>query len=59
MQPIKITRGDIKRIQEESRKITEGKFSISEKTAMSVLKGNINLLDAIESDRLYKKPKHL
>ena len=59
MQPIKITRGDIKRIQEESRKITEGKFSISEKTAISVLKGNINLLDAIESDRLYKKPKHL
>jgi len=58
-QPIIITRGDIKRIQEESRKITEGKFSISEKKAISVLKGNIKLLDAIESINLNKKPKHL
>jgi hypothetical protein len=54
-QPINITRGDIKRIQEKSRKITDGKFSISEKTAISVLKGNINLLDAIESDKHNKK----
>ena len=58
-QPIIISRGDIKKIQEESRKITGGKFSISEKKAISVLKGNINLKDAIESDNLNKKPKHL
>ena len=54
-----ITRGDIKRIQERSRKITDGKFSISEKKAISVLKGDIKLLEAIESDKHNKKPKHL
>ncbi len=58
-QPISITKGDIRRIQEKSRKITEGKFSISEETAISVLKGNINLMDAIKIDRANKKPKHL
>jgi hypothetical protein len=58
-QPIIISRGDIKRIQEKSRQISDGKFSISEKTAISVLKGNINLLDAIELDKNNKKTKHL
>lgn len=58
-QSIKITRGDIKRIQEESRKYTKGKFSISEKKAISVLKGKINLEDAIDAVNLNKKPKHL
>ena len=58
-QPINITRGDIKRIQERSRKITDGKYSISEKKAISVLRGNINLLEAIELDKHNKKPKHL
>ena len=58
-QSIKISRGDIKRIQEESRKITEGKFSISEKIAIRVLKGKINLIEAIESEQFNKKPKHL
>lgn len=58
-QSIRITRGDIKRIQEESRRVTEGKFSISEKTAISVLKGKISLIDAVESEQFNKKPKHL
>lgn len=48
-QPIKITRGDIKKIQEESRKITNGQISISEKKAIQVLKGELDLLNAIKN----------
>jgi hypothetical protein len=58
-QPIQITRGDIKKIQEESRKLTNGKISISEKTSISVLKGEINLIEAIEFDKNFKKTKRL
>jgi hypothetical protein len=59
IQPIKITRGDIKKIQEESRKITNGKRSISEKKAIQVLKGELDLLNAIKSNRNNIKPKRL
>jgi len=59
MLPLKITRGDIKRIQEESRKYTNGKISISEKKAILILKGEINLEKAINSNIRNKKPKHL
>ena len=58
-QPIKITRGDIKKIQEESRKITNGKISISEKTSISVLKGELNIIEAIDFEKNFKKPKRL
>jgi hypothetical protein len=58
-QPINISKGDIRRIQEESRKITRGKISISEKKAILVLKGKINLEESINSDIKNKKPKHL
>jgi hypothetical protein len=58
-QPLKPTRGDMKKVQERSRYITEGKFSISEKTALCVLKGNISLIEAIEKEKNHKKPKRL
>lgn len=58
-QPIIITRGDIKKIQEESRKITDGHISISEKKAILVLKGELDLNDAIKLNKNNKKPKRL
>ncbi|OYT29949.1 hypothetical protein B6U98_00605 [Thermoplasmatales archaeon ex4572_165] len=48
--PLKPTRGEIRRIQEESRKISNGAFSISEHTAILVLKGEISLLQAVEDE---------
>jgi hypothetical protein len=56
--PLKPTKGDIRNIQERSRKLTDGRFSISEKTALEVLKGDINLKEAIDIDKINKKPKH-
>ena len=58
-QPLKPTRGDIRRVQEQSRHITEGILSISEKTALDVLKGDISLKEAIEIEKSNKKPKRL
>jgi len=58
-QPLKPTRGDIRRVQEKSRHITEGILSISEKTALDVLKGKISLKEAIENEKINKKPKLL
>jgi len=49
--PLEPTKGDIRNIQERSRKLTNGKFSISEKKALEVLKGNISLIEAIESEK--------
>jgi hypothetical protein len=49
--PLKPTRGEIVNIQERSRKLTNGKFSISEKTAKKVLKGLISLEEAIELEK--------
>ena len=58
--PLKPTRGDIRNIQERSRKLTEGRYSISEKTALGVLKGDINLKAAIELEKkTCKKHKRL
>jgi len=48
--PLQPTRGDIKRVQEKSRQITEGKFSISEKSALKVLKGEKSLAEAIKDE---------
>ena len=58
-QPLKPTKGDIRRVQERSRRITEGMLSISEKTALDVLKGCISLKEAIENEKNRKKPKRL
>jgi hypothetical protein len=57
--PLEPTRGDIRRIQEQSRNLTHGRFSISEKTALAVLKGEISLLEAIDVEKNRKKPKCL
>lgn len=57
--PLEPTKGDIRNIQERSRKISDGKLSISEKTAIRVLKGEISLKEAIEIEKNNKKPKRL
>jgi len=58
--PLKPTKGDIRNIQGRSRKLADGRFSISEKTALEVLKGDINLKAAVEIEKKsYKKPKRL
>jgi hypothetical protein len=57
--PLEPTRGEIKNVQERSRKLTNGKFSISEKTALDVLNGKISLIEAVESEKNRKKPKRL
>ena len=49
--PLAPTRGEIKRIQEKSRKMTDGKYSISSEKAVLVLKGEISLIQAIEDER--------
>jgi hypothetical protein len=46
--PIEFTKGDIRNIQEKSRKLTNGRFSISEKTSIEVLKGHLSLIEAID-----------
>lgn len=57
--PLEPTRGEIRNIQERSRKLTNGEFSISEKTAIKVLEGIISLKEAIELEKDRKKPKRL
>jgi hypothetical protein len=57
--PLKPTKGEIRNIQEKSRKLTNGQFSISEKTAIEVLNGIISLTEAIELEKNHKKPKRL
>lgn len=51
--PIETSRGAIKNIQKWSRQLSEGRFTISEKTALRVLTGELSLLEAIEKE---KKP---
>jgi hypothetical protein len=57
--PLEPTKGEIRNIQEKSRKLTNGQYSISEKTAKEVLNGNISLTEAIEQEKSRKKPKCL
>lgn len=45
------TRGEIINIQEKSRKLTNGRFSISKKTAVDVINGKISLEEAIEKEK--------
>lgn len=49
--PLEPTRGAIKNVQKRSRQLTDGRFSISEKTAVRVLKGEISLLEAVEREK--------
>jgi len=49
--PLEPTKGEIKKIQEKSRKMTSGNFSISEKTARKVLNGELSLEEAVELEK--------
>ena len=53
------TRGNIRNVQEHSRQLTDGRLSISEQTALEVLKGKISLKEAVELEKTCKKPKRL
>ena len=53
--PLKPTKGEIKRIQEQSRKISEGLFTISKDSAILVLKGKISLKEAVEREKIQKR----
>jgi hypothetical protein len=57
--PLEPTRGDIRKVQEQSRQLTDGMFSISEKTALEVIKGEVSLKEAVETEKSRKKPKRL
>jgi len=57
--PLEPTKGEIKNLQEKSRKLTNGQLSIPEKTARDVLNGKISLIEAIEQEKSHKKPKRL
>jgi hypothetical protein len=52
--PLEPTRGDVKNVQERSRQLTNGQFSISEKTAIRVLKGELSLKEAVELEKSHK-----
>ena len=53
--PVLPTKGEIRNIQEKSRKITNGKFSISEEIAKEVLNGKININDAVKKEEKRRK----
>jgi hypothetical protein len=57
--PLEPTKGEVRDVQRHSRQLTEGKYSISEKTALRVLHGNISLKEAVEIEKPGKKPKRL
>lgn len=48
--PLEPTRGAIRNVQKRSRQLTEGRYSISEKTALKVLKGELSLVEAIKQE---------
>ena len=49
--PLEPTRGTIKNVQKQSRKLSEGKYTISEETAQRVLKGQLSLIEAIKKEK--------
>jgi hypothetical protein len=49
--PLEPTKGEIKNIQERSRKLTNGQFTISKKIATKVLEGKLSLKEAIELEK--------
>jgi hypothetical protein len=52
--PLEPTRGAIKNVQKRSRQLTEGRYSISEQTALQVLRGEISLLEAIKKEKPHR-----
>ena len=57
--PLEPTKGEIRNVQRKSRKLTDGKFTISEKAALNVLNGKISLREAIEKEAPGKDHKCL
>jgi len=49
--PLKPTRGEIRNIQEKSRKLTNGRFTISEETALDILKGKKSLSEVLKLEK--------
>ncbi len=49
--PLEPTRGAIKNVQQQSRQLTEGKYTISKEIALKVLKGKMSLVEAIENEK--------
>jgi len=49
--PLKPTRGEIRNIQEKSRKLTNGRFTISEQTALDILKGKKSLIEVLKLEK--------
>ena len=49
--PLKPTRGAIRNIQEKSRQMTNGQFSITQKQAKDVLEGKLSLDEAIKKEK--------
>jgi hypothetical protein len=52
--PLKPTRGAIRNIQEKSRQMTDGRFSITQILAKEVLEGKISLNEAINKEKRNK-----
>ena len=55
--PLKPTKGAVRNVQKRSRELTEGRFTISEETAVQVLNGKISLKEAVEKEK--NKTKNL
>jgi hypothetical protein len=49
--PLEPTKGDIRNIQEKSRQLTNGRFTISQQSALTVLRGEKSLHEAIQSEK--------
>jgi hypothetical protein len=52
--PIETSRGAIKNVQKRSRQLSDGRLTISEKTALRVLTGELSLLEAIEQEKNHR-----
>jgi len=53
--PLQPTKGDVRNIQEKSRKLTNGRFTISQESALEVLQGKKSLHEAITYEQQKKK----
>lgn len=52
--PLEPTRGEIRRVQEQSRILSDGRFTISKEDAIMVLKGKISLREVVEKEKSQK-----
>ena len=52
--PLNPTKGAIRNVQKRSRELTEGKYSVSEKIAVRVLRGELSLVEAITKEKSKK-----